>query len=207
MYNQSVDTENLPPSQKGRSYEIRGLGLREFAGLRHDTDALNPFDLAKYAKLLVIPFDELENMLSPETVEHLLGEGKNAWSGGACSQPLPNGWRLIVLNPTHSAKRHKATLMEEVSHVFLGHKPSRLEVKNVNQAGKTIARDYHADIEEEAYSVGAAALVPYTGLKKLILQGKSSPEMARHFRVSRELVEFRMKITKLWELYKQQAVN
>lgn len=205
MYNQSVDTENLPPSQKGRSYEIRGLGLREFAGLRRDTDALNPFDLAKYAKLLVVPFDELENMLSPETVEHLLGEGKNAWSGGACSQPLPNGWRLIVLNPTHSAKRHKATLMEEVSHVFLGHKPSRLEVKNVNQAGKTIARDYHADIEEEAYSVGAAALVPYSGLKKLILQGKTSPEMARHFRVSRELVEFRMKITKLWELYKQQA--
>ncbi len=205
MYNQSVDTENLPPSQKGRSYEIRGLGLREFAGLRRDTNALNPFDLAKYAKLLVVPFDELENMLSPETVEHLLGEGKNAWSGGACSQPLPNGWRLIVLNPTHSAKRHKATLMEEVSHVFLGHKPSRLEVKNVNQAGKTIARDYHADIEEEAYSVGAAALVPYSGLKKLILQGKTSPEMARHFRVSRELVEFRMKITKLWELYKQQA--
>jgi hypothetical protein len=44
--------------------------------------------------------------------------------------------------------------------------------------------------------------VPYAGLKKLIGQGKSSPEIARHFRVSRELVEFRMKVTKLWELYK-----
>ena len=202
MYNQSVDTENLPPSQKGRQYEIRGRGLREFAGLRGDTDMLDPFDLARYAKLMVVPFDQLENLLSAETVEHLLGEGKNAWSGGACSQPLPNGWRLIILNPTHSAKRHKATLMEEISHVFLGHKPSRLEIKNVNAAGKTIARDYQADVEEEAYSVGAAALVPYAGLKKLIGQGKSSPEIARHFRVSRELVEFRMKVTKLWELYK-----
>jgi hypothetical protein len=202
LYNQSVDTENLPPSQKGRGYEIRGLGLREFAGLRHDTDPLNPFDLAQYAKLMVVPFDELENLLSPETIDHLLGPGRNAWSGGACSQPLPNGWRLIILNPTHSGKRHKATLMEEVSHVFLGHKPSRLEVKNTNQAGKTIARDYNADIEEEAYSVGAAALVPYTGLKKLIAQGKTSPDIAQHFRVSRELVEFRMKITKLWDNYK-----
>ena len=202
MYNQSVDTENLPPSQKGRGYEIRGLGLREFAGLRHDTDPLNPFELARYAKLLVVPFDQLEEMLSAETVEHLLGEGKNAWSGGAASQPLPNGWRLIILNPTHSPKRHKATLMEEVSHVFLGHKPSRLEVQNVNAAGKTIARDYHAEIEEQAYSVGAAALVPYAGLKKLIAEGKTSPEIARHFRVSRELIEFRMKITKLWENYK-----
>ena len=92
--------------------------------------------------------------------------------------------------------------MEEISHVFLGHKPSRLEVQNTNAAGKTIARDYHAEIEEQAYSVGAAALVPYAGLKKLIAAGKTSPEMARHFRVSRELVEFRMKITKLWEMYK-----
>jgi len=202
LYNQSVDTENLPPSQKGRQYEIRGLGLREFAGLRHDTDPLNPFDLAKYAKLLVVPFDQLEAMLSAETVEHLLGVGKDAWSGGACSQTLPNGWRLIILNPTHSSKRHKATLMEEISHVFLGHKPSRLEVKNINRAGKTIARDYNEDVEEQAYSVGAAALVPYSGLRKLIAEGKTSPEIARHFRVSRELVEFRMKISKLWEMYK-----
>lgn len=202
-----MDTENLPPSQKGRQYEIRGLGLREFAGLKHDTDPLNPFDLARYAKLLVVPFDQLESMLSAETVEHLLGEGKDAWSGGACSQPLPNGWRLIILNPTHSSRRHKATLMEEISHVFLGHKPSRLEIKNINRAGKTVARDYNADVEEQAYSVGAAALVPYSGLKKLIAEGKTSPEIARHFRVSRELVEFRMKINRLWEMYKAATVG
>lgn len=197
-----MDTENLPPSQKGRSFEICGLGLREFAGLRHDTDVLDPFELARYAKLLVVPFSQLEEMLSKETVDHLLGEGRNSWSGGAASQPLPNGWRLIILNPTHSAKRHKATLMEEVSHVFLGHQPSRLEVQNTNSEGKTIARDYNEEIEEQAYGVGASALVPYSGLKKLIAAGKTSPEIAMHFRVSRELVEFRMRITRLWELYK-----
>lgn len=197
-----MDTENLPPSQKGRGYEIRGQGLREFAGLRYDTDVLNPFKLARYAKLMVVSFEELKG-LSPETVEHLLGEGKNAWSGGAASQPLPNGWRLIILNPTHSAKRHKATLMEEISHVFLGHQASRLEVQNVNSAGKTIARDYNEAIEEEAYSVGASALVPYAGLRKLIAEGKTSPDIAQHFGVSRELVEFRMKVTKLWEKYRE----
>ena len=92
--------------------------------------------------------------------------------------------------------------MEEISHVFLGHKPSRLEIKNMNRGGQDHCARLQADVEEEAYSVGAAALVPYAGLKKLIAQGKSSPEIARHFRVSRELVEFRMKVTKLWELYK-----
>ena len=49
--------------------------------------------------------------------------------------------------------------MEEVCHVFLGHKPSRLAIENRNKDGKVIARDYNHSIEEEAYSTGAAALV------------------------------------------------
>ena len=61
----------------------RECSLGEFAGLRHETDVLNPFELARYAKLLVVPFEQLEEMLSAETVEHLLGAGRNAWSGGA----------------------------------------------------------------------------------------------------------------------------
>jgi hypothetical protein len=203
LYNQSVNTENLPPSQKGRGYEIRGMGLREFAGLRSDTDPLNPFDLAQYAKLLVVPFEELQSSLSEETLTELLGASKDAWSGGASSQPLPNGGKLIILNPTHSRRRHKATLMEEISHVFLGHQPSRLQVNNVNKDGKAIARDYNQDIEEEAYSVGAAALVPYSGLRKLIKQGMAMPDIARHYQVSLQLIEFRIKVTKLWDLYKE----
>lgn len=177
--------------------------MRDFAGVQRDTDALNPFDLAKYARLMVATFDQIEPLLTEETRNHLLGDGKDAWSGGACSQALPNGWKLIILNPTHSARRHHATLMEEVSHVFLGHQPSRLQVANTNKQGKQIARDYREDDEEAAYSVGAAALVPYSGLRKFIRQGLKSPEIARRFRVSRELIEFRMKITKLWEEYKQ----
>lgn len=92
--------------------------------------------------------------------------------------------------------------MEEICHVFLGHKPSRLAIENVNKHGRPIARDYREGDEEAAYSVGAAALVPYAALRRMIEQGKTSREIARHFSVSRELVEYRMKISRLWELYK-----
>ena len=198
-----MDTENLPPTRKGRNYEIKALGLREFAGLRRDDERLNPFDLAKYANLLVASFEQIEPFLSEETKRHLLGDASDKWSGGACSQKLPDGRKLIILNPTHGANRQNATLMEEISHVFLGHKPSRLAVTNYNKEGKVIARDYHAEIEEEAYSVGAAALVPYSALRRFVLQGKSSREIARHFNVSRELVEYRMKVSRLWNEYKK----
>jgi hypothetical protein len=202
-----MNTDDLPPTQKGRHHEIRAAGLREFAGLRRPEQPLDPFQLAKYAKLLVVPYDVVEPLLSDETKKHLIGGGKDMWSGGAASQPLPDGRKLIILNPTHGPTRHKATLMEEVCHVFLGHKPSRLQIKRRDKKGNIVARDYNHDIEEEAYSTGAAALVPYLAIKRYVDEGKSSAEIARHFGVSRALVEFRIKISKLWDTYKQRQSN
>lgn len=202
-----MNTSELPPTRKGRHFEIRAIGLRDFAGLTRDDDKLNPFELARYAKLLVASFEQIEPFLSEDTKKHLLGEGKDAWSGGACSQTLPDGKKLIILNPTHGENRQNATLMEEICHVFMGHKPSRLQVENRNKEGKIIARDYNHDIEEEAYSIGAAALVPYSALKRFVEQGKTSREIARHFNVSRELVEYRIKVSRLWETYKTNILS
>jgi hypothetical protein len=196
-----LDQHERPPTQKGRHHELRAQGLREFAGLKRDDQRLDPFALARYANLLVIPVDEVRG-LSAETLDELLGSGKDNWSGGAASHKLPNGQKLIILNPTHGKNRHNATLMEEVCHVFLGHKPSRLAVENRDRHGNVIARDYNADIEEEAYSTGAAALVPYSSLKRFVERGKTSAQIARHFNVSRALVEYRIKISRLWDTYK-----
>jgi hypothetical protein len=201
-----MDLPDLPPTQKGRHHEVRARGLREFAGLRRDDQRLNPFKLAHYAKLLVVPLDQIDG-LSEETIVHLLGEGKDKWSGGAASRTLPNGQKLIILNPSHGKNRQNATLMEEVCHVFLGHKPSRLAIERRDKHGKIIARDYNHDIEEEAYATGAAALVPYSSLKRFVEQGKTSREIARHFYVSRALVEYRIKISRLWDLYKERVLQ
>lgn len=191
-----------PPTVKGRHHESRARGLRLFAGLSRDDQPLDPFELAGYANLMVAPFEAVEG-LTAETREHLLGAGSEMWSGGAASIALPNGQKLIILNPKHSPLRQRATLMEEISHVFLGHKPSRLAVEQTGTDGNTRARDYNAAIEEEAYSTGVAALVPYAGLKRFVESGKTSAEIAKHYGVSRPLVEYRIKVSRLWDSYKE----
>ncbi|MBA2340188.1 MAG: ImmA/IrrE family metallo-endopeptidase, partial [Pyrinomonadaceae bacterium] len=168
---------------------------------RSDDEPLDPFALSEYARLMVVDFEQI-NGLSKETREHLLGAGSDAWSGGTCSRPLPNGWRVIILNPRHGAQRNNATLMEEVCHVFLGHRANRLNIVSDNGRGKLAARDYNEADEEAAYAVGAAALVPYAPLRRFVRAGKTSVEIARHFNVSRELVEYRMKVSRLWAEYR-----
>jgi hypothetical protein len=194
-----IDYE-LPPGEKWRKFELFALGFRDFAGIGADVP-LDPFRLAKFANLLVVDFDDVKG-LTESAREHLLGAAAEKWSGGACSIPLPDGRKIVILNPTHGPMRTNATLMEEVSHVFLGHQPSRLKVVSETKNGRKVAREYrHAD-EEAAYATGAAALVPYSSLRRAVHDGKSSQEIAKHFRVSRELVEYRIKVTRLWSLYR-----
>ena len=195
----------LPPTEKRKQFELYALGLRDFAGVKGE-QALDPFALAEFARLLVVDFDQIEG-LSREAREHLLGAGADQWSGGACSRPLPNGWKLVILNPAHGRQRNRATLMEEVAHVFLGHKPNRLAIVSTNESAtqtkkQTLARDYNHDDEEAAYAVGAAALIPYAALRRLVKSGRRSDQIARQFGVSRQLVEYRIKVTHLWQEYK-----
>jgi hypothetical protein len=217
----------LPPSEKRKQYELRALGLRDFAGVAPD-EPLDPFALAQFAKLLVVDFDQIKG-LSDESRHHLLGEAADEWSGGACSRPLPNGWKIVILNPAHGLHRNRATLMEEISHVFLGHQANRLAVvkseppagrgpragspRGVQDAGgpttnpTVLARDYNKSDEEAAYAVGAAALVPFAALRRSVLAGRSAEQIARRFGVSRQLVEYRIKVTHLWAEYKDASTS
>jgi hypothetical protein len=85
----------------------------------------------------------------------LLGEAADKWSGGACT--LPNGMKLVILNPNHGRARTNATLMEEICHVFLGHQPNRLSVVTKDERGKVMNRDYRKADEEAAYGVGRSS--------------------------------------------------
>lgn len=190
----------LPRGEKWRQFELHALGFRDFARVGPGAP-LNPFRLAKFANLVVIDFDQIKG-LSAKNREHLLGSAAEEWSGGACSHPLPDGRRIVILNPNHGRMRTHATLMEEISHVFLGHQPTRLKIVREDSSGRTVSRDYRKTDEEAAYGTGAAALVPFSGLRKLLLEGQTSVQIARHFRVSRELIEYRLKVTRLWSTYK-----
>jgi hypothetical protein len=190
----------LPPGEKWRQFELYALGFRDFAGLRPEVP-LDPFRLASFANLLVVSFDQIKG-LSSEARDHLLGAASEKWSGGACSLPLPDGRKIVILNPNHGRMRTNATLMEEVSHVFLGHQPSRLKVVAETENGQTVSREYRKADEEAAYGTGAAALVPFAALRRFVLAGQTTTMIAKHFHVSRELVEYRLKVTRLWRAYR-----
>jgi Zn-dependent peptidase ImmA (M78 family) len=191
---------DLPPGERWRQYELHAQGFREFARVGPSAP-LNPFHLAKFANLLVLDFDQIRG-LSEKTKQHLLETATGEWSGGAVSRALPDGRRIVILNPNHGPMRTHATLMEEIAHVFLGHEPNRLKVVDKDHKGRTISRDYRQADEEAAYATGAAALVPFAALRRLVLDGQTSLQIARHFRVSRELVEYRLKVTRLWKVYR-----
>lgn len=196
---------NLPSGEKWRDFELKALGLRDFARVP-PAAPLNPFQLAKFANLIVVDFEKIEG-LSAEAKQHLLGPAAEAWSGGVCSRTLPDGSRLVILNPSHGRARTNATLMEEICHVFLGHTPNRLSVVAQDERGRVLHRDYRKADEEAAYAVGAAALVPFAALRRFVLGGKTAAGIARHFNVSRELVQYRLKVTHLWSTYKEMHHN
>ncbi|HYJ46255.1 MAG TPA: ImmA/IrrE family metallo-endopeptidase, partial [Pyrinomonadaceae bacterium] len=84
-----------------------------------------------------------------------------------------------------------------------GHKANRLHIVAEDRNGKTVSRDYNEEDEEAAYAVGAAALVPFGALKRFVMRGRTSREIAQHFNVSRDLVEYRIKVSRLWPEYKK----
>jgi Zn-dependent peptidase ImmA (M78 family) len=82
--------------------------------------------------------------------------------------------------------------MEEICHALLGHDPSQI---SVTAAG---GRSYDRVTEEEAYAVGAAALLPYRALSEALSGGDSVSKIARRFGVTRSLVEYRVRVLDLW---------
>jgi hypothetical protein len=174
--------------------------LRQFVGARPD-QPLNPFRIAELFKILVVDIDKIVG-LSDEVRKQLRVDARS-WSAGT-TKPMPNGWRLVIMNPASGKERNRATLMEEICHVWLKHKPGRLHAQD---GGSIRARDYNQTDEEAAYGVGAAALVPYSILAMAVENGIPAEEIARQYHVSRDLVEFRIKVTHLWPEYKQKVLE
>ena len=189
----------MPRNHRGKAFERVGLRIREFAGVSLE-EPLDPFALAKFTKITVIRPSELRQ-LPPNVLAELVGRSQSRWSGVTLA--LPGGEQLCILNPTHGPERTRATLMEEIAHVVLGHQPTRI----LTGVGGIACREYNAANEEAAYGVGAAALVPYTPLFVGLMDGATPESIALQYGVSSQLVSYRIKITMLWDVYKRKMAQ
>jgi IrrE N-terminal-like domain len=185
----------LPRNPLGRQSELAGLQLREIAQTPVERP-LDPFALAKHFRICVVEPSNIHG-LTRQQLRLLTGHYSANWSGATI--PLLNGWQLCILNPAHNAERTRATLMEEVAHIYLEHRPTKI----TTGLDGLCRRDYEQSNEREAYAVGAAALLPYGPLLTAVRKGMSACRIAKHYAVSKELVEYRIKITLLWRLYKR----
>jgi len=177
--------------------ERQGRSLRSVLTLNEDV-ALCPFQLARALGIRLL--DPRDLVMPQESLERLLGESSEEWD--AVTVIVPERGALVILNPKRGQLRQRSTLMEEISHLFLRHRPSKIFL---NSPGNIAFRGYHEEEEREAYYVAGASLLPYESIKNGLMKGRSIEQIAEQFQVTPQLVKFRVKTTRLWHLYKQQA--
>lgn len=180
----------IPPNPNQWENEHNGLDLRDALGVSPDVRL--QYETA-FGELLphvgVVGHGAVP--MAQEQIDHFRGPGSAAWSG--IGIPLPDGGALVVFNDSHPPNRIRATLMEEFFHLWLGHPATTVRVY---QDGAS--RTFDRRVESEAYGSGAAALVPYQTLRERLSSGESVRTIAQHFDVSRDLVLFRVKVTRLY---------
>lgn len=194
-----ADEASRPPAD---SYKrLRGslrerFALQFRAAIKVPVDApLDPFSL-QIQDLTVMSLTDVPEIDATALVK-LTERYQHTWS--AMTLPLDqaeSAW-LIIMNPTHTRERQRATLMEEICHVLLGH-----HLTSISHVEGQTFRDYNDEQEADAYGLGAAILVPRRPLIGRVEQGQSAQTIGEHFGVSGKLVEYRIKLTGAWYPYK-----
>jgi transcriptional regulator with XRE-family HTH domain len=174
--------------------EDMAAAFRQDLGLS-DKNSLDPFRL----KIEGVDIRSLEGIvgIDERVKDHLLNAGKHDWS--AMSVPLEMGtdnWS-IVRNSTQSNPRQHVSVLEEIWHILLGHKLTRI-TKVADVYGRTFA-----EVEEhDAYYLAAATLLPSTIIQQLVQKKQSISEIATHYGTTSDLIEYRIKRLGLWRQYK-----
>ncbi len=188
----------LPPNPDQWQPERNGLAFRSRFGVAHGVP-LRPFDIVKLIPdVHVLGQEELSALLLPATLAAVFGPLRDRWS--AATVPMNGDGFVIIMNDTHAQTRQNATLMEELFHIHLRHRPLRIMPCPITGLMK---REYDERVEKAAYHSAAAALVPYSAVRPMVLDGAVIASIATHFEVSADLVSFRLKVTKLWSKAKR----
>jgi len=175
------------------------LDLRNDLGIGVNTLLSHVDAFALYPHVQVLPHGDVP--AAAAYIDHFRTVGSSSWSGLAIR--LSDEVELVIYNDSHPQNRVRATLMEELFHIRLKHPRSVIRVFATSDPTRT----HDGAIEAAAYGSGAAALLPYVSLKKLLAVGTSAATIAGTFGVSRELVAYRMKVTKLYSQHRMRAAQ
>jgi Zn-dependent peptidase ImmA (M78 family) len=125
--------------------------------------------------------------------DRLLAGAGSEWS--AMSVPLDaedENW-AVLLNDSHTVERQRVTVLEELWHILLGHKLTRIA-----RVAEAYGRTYDGTEEHDAYYLASATLLPKAAMIDAVSKNCTSEQIGRVFGTSSELVDYRIKRLGLW---------
>lgn len=152
------------------------------------TAPLDPRLVAKDMRVAVRYIEQIPN-LDAATTPQLTVYDPEVWSALTVCH---NGRYLIVLNSAHAKTREANTLMHELAHLIIGHKPARLDITD---DGLMILSSYDKQHEDEANWLAAALLLPREALLHARRVGMTNDAAAAHYGCSTALFTMRIQTT------------
>lgn len=173
--------------ERGAERVRSGLGLDQIS-------VLDPHDVLER---LGVELFELRDLIADDELALRRARGIN-FDGCASHHPETKA-PLIILNCGRPARRRTATLMEELAHLLLKHKPTRIEL---DPRLGILRRSYDREQEHEAYDMGAALLLPRQRIQRDVKDEQLGlDQIAAAHGCSEELVAFRVRRLRLWNRY------
>jgi hypothetical protein len=157
------------------------LGLSKF-------DPLDAFDLATHLKVPIFSVLELKDDLQCEHYARL----SNPDTFSAVWMPNSKNQKQVIHNNFHSKKRQQSNLMHELAHIILDHEIPDEQARLCLLLG---LHYYNPKHEEEAKYLGGCLQITRPGLLWALKKGDSEDEMSDYFNASRDMVNYRLRIT------------
>lgn len=189
----------LPFTANGKAVELLAIEVKHRLGLAPDA-IVNPVDVLDRIPARLVDPQELWKE-DRGTARALFVDCRAHWSGiGFGKSPL-DGFSLILLNPAQARTRQKATLMEEIVHIVLDHPKTHITLSNREGLGE---RTHNSRVEDAAYNVGAACLLPYPELFRAVFHAhESASVIASRHNLSVKYVEYRINRSGLYAVYRK----
>lgn len=176
--------------------ERRAAAIRGTLGL----DQIQVLDPAVLARSLGAEIFTLADLIDGEIA---LRRARAVGFDGMASTHPDDGTPIIVLNCGRPTRRRTATVMEELGHLVLRHRPSRIYTDK--QLG-VLRRSYDKAQEQEAYDFGAALLLPKERIQRDVKEGELLvDEIADTHVCSTNLVLYRINRMRLARRYASYA--
>ncbi len=164
------------------------LNLKQF-------EPLSPTVLAKHLDVLVWNPGDVPG-LSVDAASYLVSPEGDEWSAVTVRAASKD---VVVLNPSHVPARQVSDLMHELAHIIRKHVPAQLLM--MDEIGVAF-RSFNEVQESEANWLAGCLLLPRPALAYHAAGGWSRDRMCDHFKVSTELLRYRLNVTGVGRQYR-----